>query len=83
MLTVKQVAEQFNVQPWAVYHWIRQRKIPFFILPNGRYRFDEGEIAAFKETLRPGPVEPSQAPVVGCDDIEGYLMKIAREELGR
>jgi excisionase family DNA binding protein len=72
-LTVKDVAEHFNVSPRAVYNWIEARKIGFLRLPGGSYRFRRKHIDEFEASLCPAPsstdpttvLPPEKAPSSG------------------
>jgi len=44
MLTVKDIATKFKVQPATVRDWAKKRKIPVTYLPSGELRFDETKI---------------------------------------
>lgn len=49
MLTVKQLAEMFQVNPMTIYRWVDKKKIPHERTPGGMIRFDDGDIKKWKK----------------------------------
>jgi len=44
-LSPRTVGERLNLQTPTVYKWLREGKIPFYRLPNGRIRILESDLA--------------------------------------
>jgi len=52
MLTVKQVAEKFNVSPMTIYRWIRKGELRAFRLSSKVMRIREDDLNEFLKRKR-------------------------------
>lgn len=55
LLTIPEVADQFDVHPHTVRRWIKEgRLVPGVTLPSGRYRFRREDVEAILRGEQPG-----------------------------
>jgi len=54
LLTVKDVAQDLNVDTWTIYKWVRQKRLPCIKLSRKALRFEPAVIAKFKRLRTSG-----------------------------
>ena len=59
-MTVKQVAEYFNLSPPTIYEWVRAKKIGHLKLPGGSIRIREDDVQKLEAILWRGPGSTDQ-----------------------